>query len=550
MKTLIRAGAIVILAVFLIVLVWLPAGSVPDQTLDFERLKDFDFRSAAGSAWSKGERERALALNDCATDNNLPDAAAARLQQKEWLALMRRDDSAMGRLKLSGREAVRGGADSWQRLSGRSVADFFMFAEGQDRGTELGSEGGADDLAVALHSAGLLTDFWPPAPGAASLLKAARKDGALTEPLEAVIVRAARSARPDARASLRPLWNTLMPVWELARNCRAWSQFKAAFRHCASLEQVRVLTIFVSASPDNARKLEQILSALTGSPELGEEVIAYIHDRTGEGLNNLYNGLRKGPDGLRFVMAHPEFVARSLSDVRETKVPFYASLVLKYGNAVNVLHFLLMIGVVAGLICLARPERFLLDVGVRLPASAISLAAVVLVFSAVVCLLLLMAVPSAGPYPPVGGQGGTPPQRQGDSVWSLACFLIVLVVQLWTLSIAKRRLDEVKNESQPVAVKLSHLDNLETYFELPLYLGLAGSVGGFMLLTFYPMGGRILAYSSTVVGIFVCLFLRVRLLMPYRKGLIEAQAEELINPPAGGQADESGEEQASEGSEQ
>jgi len=47
-----------------------------------------------------------------------------------------------------------------------------------------------------------------------------------------------------------------------------------------------------------------------------------------------------------------------------------------------------------------------------------------------------------------------------------------------------------------------------------------------MLLTINPMGGRILAYSSTVVGIFVSLFLKVRLLLPYRRQLIEEKALE------------------------
>lgn len=70
------------------------------------------------------------------------------------------------------------------------------------------------------------------------------------------------------------------------------------------------------------------------------------------------------------------------------------------------------------------------------------------------------------------------------------------------------------------------LDNAEIFFDVPLYVGLFGTVSAFLVMTFSPQSSRLIAYSSTLIGIIFSLVLRLVMQYPLRRRLINEAAEE------------------------
>ena len=66
MSKTVRVIGFVLFAVLLVVFLRLPDARVTGKLSRFEGLKEFDFVAASASAWTRGERERALALNEYA----------------------------------------------------------------------------------------------------------------------------------------------------------------------------------------------------------------------------------------------------------------------------------------------------------------------------------------------------------------------------------------------------------------------------------------------------------------------------------------------------
>lgn len=83
-----------------------------------------------------------------------------------------------------------------------------------------------------------------------------------------------------------------------------------------------------------------------------------------------------------------------------------------------------------------------------------------------------------------------------------------------------------KNNTMSVTLKLKQLENAEIFLDVPLYIGLFGTVSSFLVMTFSPTSSRLIAYSSTLIGIIFSLVLRLALNYPLRKKLLTAKSEE------------------------
>ncbi|MFA7160324.1 MAG: hypothetical protein WC299_13570, partial [Kiritimatiellia bacterium] len=81
---------------------------------------------------------------------------------------------------------------------------------------------------------------------------------------------------------------------------------------------------------------------------------------------------------------------------------------------------------------------------------------------------------------------------------------------------------EIDLDSLPDAArKLKRLENMEIFFDLPLYCGLALTILAFILISTFGAGvSRFLAYSSTFIGIILSVVLRVWYVYPLREKLI------------------------------
>jgi hypothetical protein len=104
-----------------------------------------------------------------------------------------------------------------------------------------------------------------------------------------------------------------------------------------------------------------------------------------------------------------------------------------------------------------------------------------------------------------------------------------IVLQLTAWGAASRRFHAVRKMGVAVESKLKMLENIEVYFDLPLYFGLLGTVVSFILITVFPDAGLMFAYVSTGLGIIVSISLRLLYITPYKQLLIEAQDRALTD---------------------
>ena len=99
-------------------------------------------------------------------------------------------------------------------------------------------------------------------------------------------------------------------------------------------------------------------------------------------------------------------------------------------------------------------------------------------------------------------------------------------IQLAIYLIGLGRVREIRGRPVAGGIKLRLLDNEESLFDAPLYVGIGGSVLALVLrLTWFEDISLMASYSSTLFGILFCFVLKVMHVRPYRQQLILESAE-------------------------
>ena len=84
----------------------------------------------------------------------------------------------------------------------------------------------------------------------------------------------------------------------------------------------------------------------------------------------------------------------------------------------------------------------------------------------------------------------------------------------------------IRRNKESAALKLKRLDNSDVIFDVPLYVGLFGTVSAFLVMTFSPQSSRLIAYSSTLIGIIFSLLLRLTMQFPLKNKLLGVAEKE------------------------
>ena len=103
---------------------------------------------------------------------------------------------------------------------------------------------------------------------------------------------------------------------------------------------------------------------------------------------------------------------------------------------------------------------------------------------------------------------------------ALYIFTGIIIIQILALFIAVAVLGGIRRSAETAQVKLAKLANADIFLDLPLYIGLFGSVSSFMVMSFSASSGQLIAYSSTLIGIIFCTCMRVFLMYPMKSKLI------------------------------
>ena len=109
---------------------------------------------------------------------------------------------------------------------------------------------------------------------------------------------------------------------------------------------------------------------------------------------------------------------------------------------------------------------------------------------------------------------------------SMMVFSVITVLQFVAFGAGTGVVSRIRTSSENPELKLRKLDNSDVIFDVPLYVGLFGTVSAFLVMTFSPQSSRLIAYSSTLIGIIFSLLLRLTMQFPLKNKLLSlADAE-------------------------
>lgn len=109
---------------------------------------------------------------------------------------------------------------------------------------------------------------------------------------------------------------------------------------------------------------------------------------------------------------------------------------------------------------------------------------------------------------------------QRMDILSKSLFVGIFIIQLTALIVGASVVFNIKDENSSAALKLKKLENADVFMDLPLYVGLFGTVSAFIIMAFNPSTSRLIAYSSTLVGIITSVVMRTSMIFPLRQKLL------------------------------
>ena len=103
---------------------------------------------------------------------------------------------------------------------------------------------------------------------------------------------------------------------------------------------------------------------------------------------------------------------------------------------------------------------------------------------------------------------------------SMLIFSVITALQFLAFGLGFAVISNIKNSTDSISSQLKQLDNAGIFFDVPLYVGLFGTVSAFLVMTFSPQSSRLIAYSSTLIGIVFSIALKLTLEYPFRQKLL------------------------------
>ena len=513
----------------------------------FQRLPDISLVNTAQAEWAAGRSGVALLLLDYVIENDLPDKKqATELRQKVFTQLAA-ENTPVSRLKATGWAATLVGGNSFESLAGSTVADAVLYGDIAQVARDGGFEGYQDAFTGSLNNILGMANVFPPAAGTITLVKAARRTGAINEALTQQLSSLVELMQADPKSALavEKFKDNFMPMFELARHCRTWGEFETILRQADSADQVKVLTKMASGAPAASKRLAQVLAvAARNSRQTASACIDLIMRQGPRGLDTLYAAIGKGAAGLQFVAAHPELTPRSLGPVGKAHPSMldsmqekYQSLRYQYGSIVPFLKYLL-IAILCGLLVLmvvpgqylekliARPGSTLAAPSpIHFLLSALAVGVVVAVLAYLLSLAVRPAVEQAA-VAAVAGDTSAPAvgERTDSAFLSGTVVLISLAIHVIVWFFVRGKIRQVEDDERATPLlRLKRLDNLDVFLDLPLFTGLALTVFAFILITLDAGMSRHFAYTSTVVGILSAVSLRIWYQYPLKERLIQME---------------------------
>ena len=105
-------------------------------------------------------------------------------------------------------------------------------------------------------------------------------------------------------------------------------------------------------------------------------------------------------------------------------------------------------------------------------------------------------------------------------------FSTIVAMQFVAFAVDVAVVAGIRRSGDAVKLRLKQLENADIFFDVPLYIGLFGTISGFLVMVFSTQSSLVIAYSSTLIGIILSLILRLGLLYPLRRKLLCSGGDE------------------------
>jgi hypothetical protein len=496
----------------------------------FAELSDYDFRSQADIYWQEGLQSHALNLLQTAIDLKTNDETALKEKYNQYLKEISDRNSTGGHLKAMGYAFITGEVNSFDELAGASVADFFIYGDIRDVSKELIFKESADPFILTLSSIGLLTTVFPPADPLVSILKSAQKSKSLPKALigqlSQILKPLSKNLKNVSATELKNIIKSLLPIYELSQKSKTWHQFSTLLKQCDKLKQVKFINKVIQKN-QNGAKLTSLLTSLNKFPESSKATLSFIKNHGQQGMDKLYTALRKGPRGIQFLLKNPTLFSRLAKNTIKSQnllqqyfTQKWTGLVMKHGRVMEIARYL---AIILCLLLIFKTFKKKSQSHESLPtnSSRTKLINLTLILVGGICLLTLLQKNSSQHdlSPTIDVQTKISLGADSLSPSSLILLLLFAAAQIWAFVKIKKEVQEI-NDLNSAEEKLNMLHHIDFYFDLPIYLGLAGTVTSFIMLTIDPSGSRIIAYATTISGILLSLYMRAQVLLPIKKRLL------------------------------
>jgi hypothetical protein len=233
-----------------IAILWIVAADTDARLarLAYSQLPDFDFTAEVSFLRQAGrfgeavmvadEGLRSLAEND--------PARAALIAERE--RTLDEQSSVIRRIREVGVGAVSGRGDSIESLIGAIGADFFIVGDVRDLVIQSGRyvlDGETDEVILILSGVGIATTVVPEVDWVPSVLKAAKRAGALTKGLSKEIITLAKRGGGEALGTL------FKDVRKIAQKSSPGGAMRMV-RHADSADELAAMARFVEKNPGGA----------------------------------------------------------------------------------------------------------------------------------------------------------------------------------------------------------------------------------------------------------------------------------------------------------
>lgn len=529
---------------FLTILAPLP-NNCSDGICSFADIEPANFHHLAKARWQQGHSAQAVLLLNDAVEKNLPGAATCEGAREGYLTAMSKDQTFGGRIALWGLQNSFTHTGEFKKLSLETIADRFIPENVPGMEAE-------DEIGLLVQDAKKLTNLVPSAAPALRLTAAVLRSGILTDHLSRQIKLALQNAAnsPEDAATVAIAQESVLPLYQLAKQCHTWGELSVIAGQADSFAQLKLLIRMVSLEPFNADKLARalIVAETSGNRGLPAGLLDYVLSYGQSGIEALDFAQRRGVEGIEFLLKNPSSSATTLAAAKATLWPpafcraLWTKLTAKSAKGALFLKgCLIALLSVSALLCLMPCKRkknlSTASTGdAATPSFSQGTRLTLLILAGIVISLFLTFViggsvaHSAATQPTVlkGSLSGEI-QEGGSNVkdssnllsWALiALAIVILQGTCWIL--ARRKIKGIAEQTNAdTALKLRQLENLDIFFDLPLYTGLALTILAFILISILGAGvSRFLAYASTFVGILFTVALRLRYLYPLREKLI------------------------------